>query len=225
MSRLAVLMSLVLVTSCSELTEGTGGVVELEVQVPAVPTVEVGEALQLSARALDRDGNAIAVPITWRSSDPLLAVDDAGLVTGVAPGSAEVQAFAGSLASQRIPLTVIARADTLVLAGDSVVIVAPEATASAPLVVQLLSFSQPDPLAARPVVYTLTSPPDVGPHSVEFPGGVLVDTISTDGSQGLPLNRVPGIASPDTAFVQVRSYRASGADVPGSGQRFLVIFQ
>jgi hypothetical protein len=54
---------------------------------------------------------------------------------------------------------------------------------------------------------------------------VLVDTISTDGSQGLPLNRVPGIASPDTAFVQVRSYRASGADVPGSGQRFLVIFQ
>ena len=225
MSRLAVLISLVLVTSCSELTEGTGGVVELEVQVPAVPTVEVGEALQLSARALDRDGNAIAVPITWRSSDPLLAVDDAGLVTGVAPGSAEVQAFAGSLASQRIPLTVIARADTLVLAGDSVVIVAPEATASAPLVVQLLSFSQPDPLAARPVVYTLTSPPDVGPHSVEFPGGVLVDTISTDGSQGLPLNRVPGIASPDTAFVQVRSYRASGADVPGSGQRFLVIFQ
>ena len=48
---------LVLVLGCSDLTEGAGGVVELEIQVPAVTTVEVGEGLQLSARALDRDGS------------------------------------------------------------------------------------------------------------------------------------------------------------------------
>jgi hypothetical protein len=77
------------------------------------------------------------------------------------------------------------------------------------------------------VVYTVTSPPDVGPHTVELPGGVLIDTISTgaDGNAGaVTLNRT-GIASPDTAIVQVRSYHASGADVPGSGQRFIVLFQ
>ena len=220
--------SLVLVLGCSDLTEGAGGVVELEIQVPAVTTVEVGEGLQLSARALDRDGNPVTVPISWRSSDPLVTIDDTGLAIGVSPGTGEVQAFAGSLASERVRLTIIARADTLMLVGDSVVVVAAEAPASAPLVVQLLSFSQPDPLPSRPLVYAITSPPDVGPHSVELPGGVLIDTVSTGATgleQGVTLNRVAGVPAPDTAIVQVRSYRASGADVPGSGQRFIILFQ
>lgn len=227
MIRLAVL-ALVTVLGCSDLTEGEGGVVELEVRVPAVTTVEVGEAVQLSATALDRDGNPVNVPITWRSSDPTLAVDETGRVIGVAPGSGQVQAFAGSLASGPVPLTVIARADTLVLSGDSVVTVAPEAVTSAPLVMQVRSFSPPDPLASRPVVYAVTSPADVGARSVELPGGVLVDTVltGTDGlTSGLTLNRVAGVPSPDTAIVVLRSYRTSGADIPGSGQRFIVVFQ
>jgi hypothetical protein len=77
------------------------------------------------------------------------------------------------------------------------------------------------------VVYTVTSPPDVGDHTVELPGGVLIDTVSTGpaGDAGaVTLNRT-ALPSPDTAIVQVRSYRASGADVPGSGQRFIVLFQ
>jgi hypothetical protein len=101
-------------------------------------------------------------------------------------------------------------------------------TASTPLVVQLQSFAAATPLPSRPVVYTVTSPPDLGTRSVELPGGVLIDTVST-GSTGLnetvTLSRVAGIPSPDTAIVQVRSYRSSGADVPGSGQRFIVLFQ
>jgi hypothetical protein len=63
---------------------------------------------------------------------------------------------------------------------------------------------------------------------VELPGGVLIDTVSTGPSgleQGVTLNRVAGVPAPDTAIVQVRSYRASGADVPGSGQRFIILFQ
>ena len=155
-------------------------------------------------------------------------MDDAGVVTGVAPGAGQVQAFAGSLASARVVLNVLTRADTLALVGDSVVTVAPGVTASAPLVVQVQSFSEPTPLANRPVVYTVTSPPDAGTRSVELPGGVLVDTVLT-GSEGInqsvTLNRVAGVPSPDTAIVQVRSYRAGGADVPGSGQRFIVLFQ
>jgi hypothetical protein len=213
---------------CSDVTEGAGGVVQLEIRVPAVTTVEVGETLQLSAEALDRDGNPVSVPISWRTADATLTVNDAGIVTGVAAGTGQVQAFAGSLSSERVALTIITRADTLVLVGDSVVTVAAGVTASTPLVVQLQSFAAATPLPSRPVVYTVTSPPDLGTRSVELPGGVLIDTVST-GSTGLnetvTLSRVAGIPSPDTAIVQVRSYRSSGADVPGSGQRFIVLFQ
>jgi len=216
-----------MVLGCSNLTEGPGGVVELEISAPAAREVEVGETLQLTARALDRDGNPLDVPITWLSSDPALTVDNSGLVTGVAPGEAQVQASVGSLSSGQILLTAIARADTLVIVSDSVIIVPVGAAASPPLAVQVMSFSSADPLPNRPVVYTVTSPADVGDHTVELPGGVLIDTISTGpaGDAGaVTLNRT-AIPSPDTAIVQVRSYRASGADVPGSGQRFIVLFQ
>jgi uncharacterized protein YjdB len=95
---------------CSNLTEGAGGVVELEIRQPAVTTIEVGQTVQLSARALNRDGDPVNVPISWRTPDATLTVDDQGLVTGVAPGTGQVQAFAGSLASARVSLTVIAAA-------------------------------------------------------------------------------------------------------------------
>jgi hypothetical protein len=216
-----------IVLGCSNLIEGPGGVVELEIRSPDTSEVEVGETLQLTARALNSDGNPLDVPITWLSSDPALTVDNTGLVTGVAPGTAQIQASVGSLTSAQFPMTAIARADTLVIVSDSVIIVPAGAPASGSLAVQLLSFTTAGPLPNRPVIYTVTSPPDVGAHSVEFPGGVLIDTVSTgtagDGA-GLVLNRT-GIASPDTAIVQVRSYRRSGADVPGSGQRFIVLFQ
>jgi hypothetical protein len=217
-----------MVLGCSSLTEGPGGVVELEIRTPAATEVEVGEALQLTARALNRDGNPLDIPITWISSDPALTVDNIGLVTAVAPGTAQIQASIGSLTSRQIPLTAIARADTLALVGDSVVIVPAGAPASGPLVVQLLSFSQAGPLTSRPVIYTVSFPTTVTGAPATLPGGVLVDTIST-GTTGLDpsmtLNRVTGIPYADSTFVTVRSYHASGTDVPGSGQRFIVFFQ
>lgn len=108
--RWAALITSALALGCSNLTEGAGGVVELEITQPAVTQIEVGQMLQLSARALDRDGNLVNVPITWRTPDATLTVDDQGLVTGVAPGPGQVQAFAGSLASARVSLTVIVTA-------------------------------------------------------------------------------------------------------------------
>lgn len=228
MIRLVGLVSLAWMLGCSDLTEGDGGVVQLEILVPVVTSVEVGETLQLSAQALDRDGNPVSVPISWRTSDATLTVTDAGVVTGVTAGPGQVQAFAGSLASERVGLTVITRADTLMIVGDSIVTVPTGVTASTPLVVQLQSFSDAVALPSRPVVYAITSPPDVGPRSVELPGAVLIDTVST-GTTGLnqtvTLNRVAGVPSPATAIVVVRSYRSSGVDVPGSGQRFIVSFQ
>ncbi len=110
MIRWATLIASAFVLACSNLTEGTGGVVSLEITQPAQTQIEVGETLQLSARALDKDGNPVTVPISWRAADATVTVDDQGLVTGMAPGTGRVQAFVGSLSSALISLTVIVTA-------------------------------------------------------------------------------------------------------------------
>jgi Big-like domain-containing protein len=222
------LLSSVVLQGCSNLDEGSGGVVGLQITAPPVNTIEVGQTLQLSAVALDRDGNPVAAEVTWQAPDTTLTVDGTGTITGVFTGSGRVQAFAGSLASSLVTFSVIAAADTLVIAGDSVFTVPAGVTNTAPLVVQLRSFSPDAALPSRPVIYTVTSPPDVGPHTVELPGAVLSDTVltGTDGAvSSVTLIRVNGTTQPDTAIVEVRAVRASGAAVPGSGQRFIVLFQ
>ena len=220
---------LVLVLGCSDLVEGAGGVVELEITSPSSQTIEVGETVQLAARALDKDGNAISTPLSWRAADATVTVDEGtGVVTGVSPGTGRVQVFAGTLGSSFVTFNIISPADTLIIVGDSIVIVGPGVASSTPLVTQLQSFSPPSSLAQRPVIYTITSPPDVGPHSVELAGGVLVDTLATgaDGTvQAAVLSRVAGVTTPDSAIVEVRAFRTGGAAVPGSGQRFIVRFQ
>ena len=202
--------------------------VGLEIQTPSLKTIEVGETLQLTAVALDKDGNPVATTIDWQAPDTTLTVDASGAITGVFPGTGQVQAFSGSLASELETFTVIARADTLILTGDSVITVPAGVTASAPLLVQLQSFSPAGPLPSRPVIYAVTSPPDVGPHTVELPGAVLTDTVltGTDGAvSSVTLNRVNGTTQPATAIVEVRAFRTRGEAVPGSGQRFTVNFQ
>ena len=228
MRRWALLLSSVVLQGCSDLTEGAGGVVGLEIQTPSLNTIEVGETLQLTVQALDKDGNPVAAPVTWLAQDTTLTVDATGVITGVFPGTGHVQAFSGSLASELETFTVIARADTLVITGESVITVPAGEAASAPLLVQLQSFSPAGPLPSRPVVYTVTSPPDVGPHTVELPGAVLTDTVltGTDGAvSSVTLNRVNGTTQPATAIVEVRAFRTRGEAVPGSGQRFTVNFQ
>ena len=228
MRRWALLLSSVVLQGCSNLTEGAGGVVGLEIQTPSLNTIEVGETLQLTVQALDKDGNPVAAPVTWLAQDTTLTVDATGVITGVFPGTGHVQAFSGSLASELETFTVIAGADTLVITGDSIITVPAGVTASDPLLVQLQSFSPAGPLPSRPVVYTVTSPPDVGPHTVELPGAVLTDTVltGTDGAvSSVTLNRVNGTTQPATAIVEVRAFRTRGEAVPGSGQRFTVNFQ
>ena len=62
---------------------------------PATPSVNVGATAQLSASALDQDGNAMAgLPAaTWASSNTAVAtVNASGIVTGVTAGSATITA-------------------------------------------------------------------------------------------------------------------------------------
>lgn len=222
------LLPLLALLGCSGLDQGEGGAVALQVEVPIPATVEVGDALQLSATALDADGKPVDVPITWRAADPTVTVSPTGLVTGVSPGTGRVQARNGSLGSNLVTLTVIARADTLILVGDSIRSVAADVSTSGDLVTALRTFVPDAPVASRPVIYAITSPAPGTAPSVTLIGGVQSDTVTTgaDGTvTGMQLVRVAGRPPVDSAIVTVRAERTRGAEVPGSGQRFIIRFE
>lgn len=114
MTRWAALITSAFVLGCSNLTEGANGVVEIEIRQPQITTIQVGQQLQLTARALDKNGDDVAVTITWLTTDATLTVDATGLVTGLAPGTGSVQASAGNLSSARLALTVTAATGPIV---------------------------------------------------------------------------------------------------------------
>lgn len=72
-------------------------VARIEIDPPASPVV-VGGVLKLAATPRTAKGDPRHdKPLEWKSQNPSLAtVDDAGLVTGVAPGSVEIQAKSGT---------------------------------------------------------------------------------------------------------------------------------
>jgi hypothetical protein len=211
---------------CSGLDEGEAGIVALEVRVPDPPVIEIGETLQLSARPLDKDGDSVAATVIWRTPDTTATVDSTtGLVTGVAAGTARVQATVGSLASDLVSLTVLTPADTLTIVGDSIFTLFGDSLVSPPLVTSLQSFTT-GALSDRPVIYQITTPtPDT---AVTLTGGVLSDTVQTasDGTiTSVILSLDPFKVRPDSTIIEVRANRTHGAPVPGSGQRFIVRFQ
>jgi uncharacterized protein YjdB len=84
-----------LVAGCGTLPTTDDGVAFLDIIPPATLTVEVGDTLRFVARALDRDGQPIDVPVSWRTPDTTVSVDDSGLVTGLVAGTGRVQAAVG----------------------------------------------------------------------------------------------------------------------------------
>jgi len=219
------------VLGCSNLTEA-GGVSGLEIRVPRPAAVQVGETIQLAARALDRQGDSVGAAITWLTPDTTVVLTTDGRLTGRTGGeSARVQAQVGTIVSDFVTFAVNPRPDTLVLTGDSVLTVAAGVSSSAPLLASLRSFAPPEPLAGDVITYAITAPvfADPAQRTVELPGGVL-SLAATTGADGTPatavtLSRVAGQPSPDSAIVAVAAATATGATVPGSGQRFIIRFQ
>lgn len=213
---------------CSGLDEGEAGVVGIEVRVPGPDTVEVGESIQLSAKPLDKDGDSVGTTITWLSADTSATIDaSTGVLTGVTPGTARVQATVGALGSELITFAVVAPADTLVLASDSIVTVAVDVATSPELLTRLDSFHPAGTLPSRGVIYAITSPdPAAATPTVVLAGNVFADTVltGTGGIATTTLVVVAGSTPPDSAIVTVRAERTRGAAVPGSGQRFIVKF-
>jgi hypothetical protein len=226
-SRRLALVLLGALAGCSGLQETEAGVVQLDVTVPGPDSVEVGESIQLSARPLDKNGDSVGTPVTWLSADATATIDAAtGILTGVAPGTARVQASVGSLSSELITFAVVAPADTLVLPGDSVLTVPAGTGTSTGMLTRLDSFNPPGALPGRRVIYVITSPdPAAAPPAVVFNTGAVADTVTTgaDGTAAAVLAVIG--APPDTVIVEARATRTRGAVVPGSGQRFIVLFQ
>ncbi|HEX2220458.1 MAG TPA: hypothetical protein VHG35_16760 [Gemmatimonadales bacterium] len=231
MRRWAGLLSLLAAAACSGLDEGEGGVVALEIEVPGseLRTLEVGEQVQIAARALDADGQVVDAAITWSASTAAVAVDAAGIVTAVQAGTAEVQASVGSLASESVEFTVQARPDTIVIVGDSVFSIPsgvdPPVTPT--LTVRLDSRSPAGPVGEHPVIFEITRPVAGDLPVVQLAGGVQGDTLDTsaEGIAEVVVGAVAGQIPPDTAIVEVRANRLRGTPVPGSGQRFILLFQ
>lgn len=214
---------------CSGLTEEEAGVVGIEVRVPGPDTVEVGETIQLTAVPLNKNGDSTATTVVWVSADPTATVDAAtGLLTGVSPGTARVQATVGSLASEFITFAVIAPADSIAIVGDSIFSVTPDDAAVLPNLTTVLGSNHPPgALPGRPIIYTITSPDPAAATPVVLLGGnVVSDTILTgsDGTAVATLVKQAGVAPPDSVVVTVSAERTRHAIVPGSGQRFIVRF-
>jgi hypothetical protein len=112
-SRLPLAVAAVLLGGCGSLPTTSEGVAILEIRPPASLTVTIGDSLRIGARALDKAGQPIDVPIHWRTPDTTVTVGDtSGVVKGRFAGTGRVQAFVADdkLVSDFITVTVQAPA-------------------------------------------------------------------------------------------------------------------
>lgn len=104
-------------------SEGMSGTAAIEVPLPVVSvTIEpesvelrVGETLTLTAVPRDGKGEQVARRVAWTSdNDAIATVSDDGLVTGVSPGSATIEATCGRAAGS-VEITVKPRGTSIVI--------------------------------------------------------------------------------------------------------------
>lgn len=223
-------LPLLALAACSDLAGNDDEAVALQVTAPPGGAVEVGDTVQYTAVALNRDGDPVDSPIVWSTPDTAnIWVDStSGQVVGKKGATqGRVQARTQGLVAPLNVITVVAVPDTLILVPpDTLRVELLPDTLSAALVARLESNNPVGPLANRDIVYTVIEPLTL---SVQLPNGKLVDTVLTNASgepaTPMTLARVTGAPSPDSAIVQVHATFHQGADtVPGSGQRWIVRF-
>jgi hypothetical protein len=223
--------------SCSNAGELADGVIEIQVIAPSPPVVDFGDTTQFIAIPLDANGDSVGAPVVWVTPDDstITIVNPAtGLVTGVKPNSqGRVQAILGSLTTGFFTLTILARPDSIVLPADPVQTVTAEDNSSQPLLAVLESDNPAGPTAGHRVTFTIVQPTfadTTGVQNVQLgvlPSRPLTQTVTTnaEGQPGVIVSRIVGRAAPDSVLVEVTAFQSSGDPVPGSGQRFLVLFE
>jgi hypothetical protein len=228
------LVALLLLPACSNLSGDADIPIQLEIRAPAgaggsPPPVEISDTIQLTAVALNQDGDSIAATFEWRTPDPTIIEVDAstGRVTGKTVGTGRIQVLSGTLTSNFVNFSVVPAADSLVLILDSARVALTD-TASLALEAELDTINPTGPLAGRQMIYQLTDVFGQPGDTVTLGGGVLTRTVST-GTNGRPtipvyVRPIPTLARPDSVLVEINALRPSGALIPGSGQRFIVRF-
>lgn len=221
------------ILGCSSLTGDSSTPVVIDVFPPAGSGIsgqlEIGDTAVMAARALNQQGDSVPATFVWRTADTGLVFLDTitGRVSGKQPGSARVQGRTGSLISDFVTLTVVPMADSLVLVPPDSARVLTGDTASAPLVAELDTINPVGPLSGRRIVYEITQ---LFPatDSASLNGGLFAvnATTTSTGQPAVPVyvRKIPGRQHPDSVYVEIRSYRPSGALIPGSGQQYIVRF-
>jgi hypothetical protein len=103
------LLALVMLVGCANLPSSGDGIVALEVTLPPSLTLQEGASVQLTARALNAQGEVVTAQILWQTPDETVTVDElSGVVTGAAAaGTGRVQATVGTLRSDLITFTLV----------------------------------------------------------------------------------------------------------------------
>jgi hypothetical protein len=189
--------------------------------------VELGDTLQPRARALNGRGDSVAATIVWAALDTALVtvVDSTtGATLGKALGQGRIQARAGTLRSNPLPVRVQSPADSIRADGtprDTVDLAAGDSLSDS-LVVRL--FANPENgtnLPGRRVAYLATVYPGAAATVTLQPS----DTVLT-GTTGRAIARLRlSSGQPDSVVVAATARRADGQVVLGSPVTFVVEFR
>lgn len=224
MRRSLLLLAAFGVAGCSSLGDA-GAPVAIEVITPSPAFVEIGDTITLRARVLDQAGDSIAATIRWRTpDDTLVAVDSVtGRFTGLRLGLGRVQAVSGSLVGPVSTFNVHRRADSVIVAVDSILVPASDSVSAA--LEAKVADSTGAGSQAHELRFTIVPP---SPAGARLSGNVTADTVTSDAA-GLPATPVrvrrAGLAASDTVTVQVDAKRFGGSTIPGSGRKIRVFFQ
>ena len=231
----AFLFFLGLAAGCSNLSGDSDTPIILEIRSPAgvaggPPPVEIGDTIQLSARALNQEGDSVAATLTWRTPDTaLIFLDPAtGRLSGKKLGSGRVQVTSGNLTSDLITLAIVPAAESLMIVPPDSARVLVSDTASAPLIAELDTLNPTGPLSGRQIIYQLTTIFGQPGDTASLGGGVMTRAVATSilGQPTIPIyvRQITALTRPDSVLVEITALRPSGRLIPGSGQTFIVRF-
>jgi hypothetical protein len=207
-------------------------VVALELRLPSPAAVEQNDTLRLNARALDAEGDSVAIAVYWRTlDDTLLTVVDSGaglVTTSRTSGQARVQARVGTLRSEIVTLTLRPRSDTLIVAVTDTITVPSADSVSDSLYARVESLSPAGGVAGTSILFEVVDSA-AARGLLRFANGLLAfrATTSTTGAPAtrVTLRKVANQVPPPVVDVRVSASRPSGTAVPGSGQTITLLFQ
>lgn len=233
--------------ACTEFTGDFSDIIALEYTGPTSPSVEEGDTVRLTARALDIRGDTLPdAEIVWRvieldTVDVGFVLDSVtGLIAGVHPGGPwRVQGSAEGLQiDPPISVRVTAAPDSAARADTGAVVMSVAQNQTSSLTVAVFDLTttpdQPGPAGGARVRYQLVDPE---PGSAQANGIAIVvtaevgddphaaETESNSAGQAAAFVRRVGTSQPDSVLIDAVVFTARGDTVPGSPIRFLVLIE